>query len=163
MSLEIRVSGGAKLELAAKQIKAVGNRGLGQVMRRRLEEAAKPLEIAVRAEAERVMPSGYRATFTAALRFKKTIKASARTAEVVFRTYADGKGERRDVNRLEAGQLKHPVFGRARRTKAGLVKNPWATTRIRAGFWTRPVDENLPKVRDALISVLDDVIAELKG
>lgn len=166
MTLEIEISGAAKLTAAAKQIKAVGNRGLGTKMRARLQEAVKPIQDDIRAEVNSVMPKsgGYRETLSRTLRFRTSIKSSARSASVKLKTYAEGKAALRDIRTLDAaGKLRHPVYGRSRRTKFGVKKNPWAVTTIRPGFWTRPVNNAAPHVRAALGKVLDDVIAELKG
>jgi hypothetical protein len=164
--LEIKVSGGDKLKLAAAQIKAVGDKPRGRRMGAALTAATKPLETEVRAEAARVMPGrgGYRDVFVPALRFATSVRAAAREAAVRFKTFADGKGERRDVPRLEKGELRHPVFGRSRTVRGrGRIPNPWSTTSIRSGFHSRGTQRAADLAEREMTTVLDEIIDDLKG
>ena len=72
--------------------------------------------------------------------------------------WGKGRTSRRDVERLNTGTLKHPVFGRERALPAGgryakkpqnivggKYRNPWSTTKIRPGFFSNPVRLHGPK------------------
>lgn len=163
--LNFEVSGGAKLAVVAQHYRAVGDRGLGRQMSKALTDVTKPLQRDIRDEADRTMPvrGGYRATVARSLRFRTSVSTAARSASVRLITYADGKSERRDVVALDAGRLRHPVFGRSGRRGGRRVARPWATTSIRAGFYARPTRDAGDKVARQMHGVLDALYTELKG
>lgn len=170
MGLDIRLTGADELHRLSRQLRDTADKGLGKEMARGLRRAVEPLKRDVRAEAGRVMPhgGGYAGVLVPALRFRTDVRAGARVAKVVFKTHADGTKQRRDVPKLNAGILKHPVYGRSRKLKRGRragtsVPNPWATTTIRAGFWSRPVDSSSRDVTAEMVKVLDAVAAKLAG
>lgn len=156
MGLDIRLAGVDEVLKLAKQIKATGDRGLGREMARALNAAIDPVKESIATEAGRTMPSGYRATLTASLRHRRTQRTAAREASLRLTTVGEGRKEQRDLVRLNKGELRHPVFGRSRKTKRGRRKNPWATTEIRAGFHDRGVKDAGPEAEKRLEHVLDD-------
>lgn len=164
MALQVRLDGAAQLRQVAAQIRATGDKGLGREMSAALRKATRPVQAAVRREAEAVMPTGggYRNVVTRSLKFRLSVRTSARRASLTLRTFAAGKGERRDIRALNAGRLRHPVFGRSRTVRGrGRVPNPWAVTRIRSGFHDRgtaaAADEAVREIR----TVLDDFASRL--
>lgn len=157
MALDFQVDGGAQLRKVAAQIRATGDKGLGRELAKALAAALEPVKTAIEASAEKTMPSGYKATLTASLRHRRTQRTSARQASVRLTTFADGQKERRDLPRLNKGELRHPVFGRYRRLKNGqLRKRPWSKTRIESGFHDRAVKDAGPEAEKRVLAVLDD-------
>lgn len=156
MGLDIRLDGIDEVLKLAQQIRATGDRGLGREMAKALNAAIEPVEDAISASAERTMPSGYRATLTASLRHRRTQRTAARQASLRLTTIGEGRKEQRDLDRLNKGGLRHPVFGRSRKTRRGRRKNPWATTEIRAGFHDRGVKDAADEAEKRLGAVLDD-------
>lgn len=148
MGLEVRISGADQFKRLAAQIKAEGNKGLGQEMARALTKAVEPLGKAIEAEAGVVAPSGYRAALTRSLKHRRTVRANPRTASIRLTTTAKGKVENRDLPALNRGDLRHPVFGRRRK--------PWKVTRIEPGFHDRAVKAGGPLAEQNLLQVLDD-------
>lgn len=173
MGFEVRVTGDDRLRRVARALKTIGDTGLGKQMGKGLREASKKLRTDIRAESAEVMPhrGGYQAVLTPSLRFRQQVKEARTTARVVFRTHADGAHNKRDVPRLNRGQLRHPVYGRSRRrvwSTTGkripggqLIANPWATTSIQAGFVDRPVDRLGPEIKKRMNEVIDQVAAQL--
>lgn len=162
--LEVRVSGAAQLRKVAVGIRATGDKGLGRQMGRALAATTKPLQREIAAEAERVMPNrgGYRGLLSKSLRHKTSQRTSARNSSIRLITYADGTGERRDVEALEAGRLRHPVFGRSRTVRGrGRVPNPWTVTKIKPGFHERGTENAGDEAEQRLLGVLDDFAARL--
>lgn len=166
MLVELR--GADQFQALARQLRAAGAKGLGREMAAGLRKATAPITRAVDAEAGQVMPNrgGYRRALTGSLRHRTEVRTTAVRASVKVRTYADGTGSRRDVPALNKGQLRHPVYGRSRKLrrgpKAGSIRaNPWAVTRIRAGFWDRPTARAMPAAQAEMAKVLDDVAARL--
>lgn len=162
--LDVRISGGAQLHKVAADIRATGDKGLGREMGRALVATTKPLQREIAAEADRVMPQrgGYQELLSRSLRHKTSQRTGGRTASIRLITYADGTGERRDVESLEAGTLRHPVFGRSRTVRGrGRVPNPWTVTKIKAGFHERGTQNAGDEAEKRLLGVLDDFAARL--
>ena len=152
MALEVQIRGAATLGQVAAQIRAEGRKDLSREMGRALERAAEPVKKAITAEADKVMPSGYRELLTGSLRHRMSRRNGGQQAQVIIRTYADGKKERRDVISLEKGQLRHPLFGR---------KKVWYVTSIVPGFHARGVEGAADGASDAMIQVVEDFAARL--
>jgi hypothetical protein len=161
--VEVRIDGGARLRQVAADIRATGDKGLGRQMSRALDATTKPISAAIKAEAMRVMPEsgGYREALTKSLRHRTSQRTAGRTAQLKLITYADGTGQRRDVESLEKGELRHPVYGRSRNVRGKRVPSPWAVTRIRPGFHERGTKNAGDEAGQRLGAVLDDFAARL--
>ncbi len=59
-----------------------------------------------------------------------------------------------DLRSLDAGRLRHPLYGNRRH---------WYTQRVRAGFWTKTMRKEAKTVRKAMLAVADEVARELKS
>ena len=162
--LDVGIGGAAQLHQLAKSIRATGDQGLGREMGRALSATTKPTRREIDAEAARTMPKrgGYQPLLSQSLRHKTSRRTGSRSASLRLVTYADGTGERRDVEALEAGNLRHPVFGRSRTVRGrGRVPNPWTVTKIRAGFHQRGTANAGDESEKQLGAVLDDFAARL--
>jgi len=162
--MEFDIVGRARLHEVAKAVRATGDKGLGRQMGKALAATTTPLQEAIDAEAARVMPvgGGYQAVLSKSLHHKTSQRTGSRSATIRLITYADGTGERRDVEALEKGTLRHPVFGRSRTVRGrGRVPNPWAVTRIRSGFHQRGTADAGDEAQKRLLVVLDDFAARL--
>lgn len=153
MSLEVRVNGAATLRRVAAQMRTEGDKDLSRAMSRALSKATDPLRDKIRESAAETMPSGYKALFTKSLRFRLQQRGGGQSASVSLATYADGKGERRDIGSLEGGRLRHPVFGRRHHS--------WAITSIRAGFHKRATENAMDDADEALSEVVQDYAQRL--
>jgi hypothetical protein len=164
VSLEIRIEGAATLHRVAAQMRAEGRKDLSRVMGTALSQAADPVKVSIRTEADAAMPSrgGYRAVFSKSLKFRLQRRNGAQSASVQLITYASGEAERRDIVALNRGNLRHPVFGRSRRLSNGSRRtNPWAVTSIRAGFHRRGTDHAMDEAQKRLGKVINDYAARL--
>lgn len=160
MTLEVRIEGAATLKRVAAKMRAEGNKDLSRDMGRALGKAADPIRNAIRESAAQTMPrsGGYDAAFDASLRFRVQRRESANTASLNLVTYADGTKERRDIRALEAGNLRHPIYGRSRAggRKGERFANPWSVTKIRAGFHKRGTDGAMDETQKAANTVIQD-------
>lgn len=159
MSLEFRVEGQAELRRLAAQIKASADKGLGREFAKALKSASEPIETSIRKSYKGLPASGgYEATFSKSLRFRLAQRTAATTASLKLTTFADATKERRDIGRLEKGELRHPVFGRSRagKRKGERIANPWAVTRVAGLFHRRGTDSAVREVADRI----DKVVAE---
>lgn len=133
-----------------------------------LNRSVKPLRAAVKTEAARTLPhrGGYADLMSHSVKVRSQRRAATALRLIVS---AKGEDEDRDVRRVDKGELRHPVYGRSRRRTwtrfkprkripgGQLIPNPWATTRVRAGFATRPLEAGMPAVRRELVDALDRV------
>ena len=160
MAIEVRVHGAAELRKVAAKIRAEGAKDLSRQLSDALSKATDPIRQSIRDSAEEVMPrrGGYNAVFGKSLRFRNSRRTGADEATVVLSSYAEGSKERRDIIALEAGRLRHPVWGRSRpgARKGERHANPWAVTSIRAGFWRRGTDKALDEAQKQLQHVIAD-------
>jgi hypothetical protein len=119
-------TGAAELRYVARLVERQRVRGLKTELSRAHREAFAPLQPAVKAQAAATLPSGYAPTMS------RSVKVSARrsgltTYAIVF---ARGRAEERDVRRVNAGELRHPLFG---------LRGHWFATGVAPGFVDRPV------------------------
>ena len=168
MSLELRIEGADTLRRVAAQMRAEGRKDLGREMGNALSKAADPVKLAIRESAGQTMPKtgGYSGLFSKSLRFRLDRRTGQQSASAQLITYADGEGERRDIRALEAGRLRHPVFGRSRRLRAGkragnLRANPWAVTGIRPGFHRRGTVHAMDEAQKQISTVIKNYAERL--
>lgn len=156
MGISVQIGGIPEILKLSAQIKATGDKGLGRQMGRAISKAMDPVKGSITASAAQTMPSGYGPTLTRSLKHRTAVRNTARTASVRLTTSAKGESESRDLPALEAGNLRHPVFGRSRPTRRGRKANPWALTRIRSGFHERGTRRAADLAEKALAGVRDD-------
>ena len=154
MGMEVRITGGRDLYTVSRALKQIGDKGLGKQMSKALTDASRELRPAIKASAAALMPhsGGYAATLSKSLRFRQTVQTSRTTARVVFRVYAEGRKERRDVPSLNRGRLRKPLYGN---------RNHWYTQRVRPGFVDRPVDRAAPDIARRMQAVVDYVADQI--
>ena len=145
----IHVTGDAELGRLGHRLRMATRDDLMRELRKGLTEGTKPLSAAIVEGIPAHMPKGYELTLADAMNFKTSIKTQGRSASVEHKSIAKGKrGKRREIRALERGMLRHPVFGRYRRIKAGwLIKNPWVRQTVVRGFWSGPVHQNEDHIR----------------
>lgn len=167
MALDVEIIGGAELRALARRISAAGDKGLGREMGQALKRTADPVERTLREEyGELPARGGYASTFTRSVRFRTNLRTSGRTASFRLTTFSQGTHERRDIGALEAGRLRHPIYGRRRKRTAGVragnvLANPWAVTTVRGGYFERGTDRALAVAAAQMSDVLRTYAAKL--
>lgn len=154
--LEVKIVGAATLAEVAAQISREGRKDLSRKLSSALNDVTVPVRDRIKQEAAATMPKSgwYANTFTKSLRFRNNRRAGGNRATLTMITYADGKGERRDIVALEHGILRHPLHG---------DREHWYVTKIRAGFHERATDQMADEVVDHLARVVRDFSARLIG
>lgn len=154
MSLDVQILGGGQLRELADRINASSQRGLGREMASGLRKASQPVQRSIAEEYEGLPSSGgYKALFSRSLRFRTQLRTGARQASFRLTTFADGTRQRRDIDALEGGELRHPVHGRRARR--------WTVTRVRGGFHRRGTDDAADQAEKEMSIVLRDFAAKL--
>lgn len=161
--LEARILGAEQFRMLAAKVRAEDTKGLGRAMGAGLKKAVQPVERSIRAEYGKLPTSGgYASAFSRSLRFRTNLRTAARSASFRLTTFADGTHERRDIDAVEAGRLRHPVYGRSRRIRSGrragtMISNPWAVTRIVGGYHKRGTDDAIDQAERQMSAVLADL------
>lgn len=138
--MKVTVTGDAGYKAFATSCRDFARTGLDKELDRGLREAGEDIAQAVRTSSDIFMPSGYEELFRSRLLSKVEPIRVAVGHGVTVIIYARGRSGRRDVERLEQGILRHPVYGRYRTLKSGKRQaNPWTITKIRPGFHSVPV------------------------
>lgn len=162
--MDIEIIGADALARLAAQIKVEAGKGVGPEMGRGLRKASAPVQRAIRSEYRSLPASGgYAAAFSKSLRFRTALRAGARRASFTLTTFADGTKARRDIEALEGGKLRHPVFGRSRagKRKGERSTNPWAVTAVRGSFHKRGTDGAADEAEREMAKVLADLAERL--
>lgn len=145
--MEVEVRGAEQLEQLARRLRQVGDKGLNRRFSAGLNRAAKPLKEAAKASARSRLPArgGLAARVVGA-------KYSTRRRRDGIRITARAGTQRVDLEALDRGEVRHPVFGDRR---------VWVRQRVVPGWWTRPMQDGAPAVRRELERVMDEVSREL--
>lgn len=168
--MDVEVKGVDKLRRVARQLREAGDKALQQELYAGLNRAVKPLRgDAVRNLGE-YLPSGYAPEVEGA--FSTKVGGSrGRDVKVSVTATARGSAEKRDLSALNAGVLRHPVYGRYRFVKASRKSkhrdvryaNPWVAQGVRAGFFDDAAKRLAPEVAAECERVLDEVAAKIEG
>jgi hypothetical protein len=146
VSVEITIRGAGELRRVAAQLRAE-QKALQANIVRGARRAVRPLERAIRAEVPAHMPGGYTAVLAPALRITTSVRFAS-SPGIRIRVRAAGKVEDRDVASLDAGVLRHPLFGN---------RGHWYAQGIRAGFVSGPARALADDVYRELNQVAEDV------
>lgn len=128
--MAIRVEGGADLRAVSLRLKAAGEVGLRREMYAAIRAATQPAKDAVKASALATMPHGGGANEQIAA--KKIISST-----LIGPNSAGVRLRMRNQSQLNAGQLRHPLYGN---------RSLWFTTNVPPGFWTKPLLAMRPQV-----------------
>jgi hypothetical protein len=151
----IHIDGATELGVVARQARLAGGKLLPD-MRRGLSTLGKPAKAHVVAAVEAKMPKsgGYAGVLARAVRVKVATDTGLTTAGVTLKTYADGKGRRRDIPSLNRGRLRKKVHGH---------RDRWVTQSVPAGFWDDAMDKSSDDAHQRVREVLDEAIKQLRG
>lgn len=145
-SLDVSVRGAQALRREAARYRTEARR-LPRDLRRAAERALDVIPPLVRAEVPRVVPARYGRILGPALRFSKTVRL-VRAGGVGMTVSAQGRREQRDVRAINAGRLRHPVYGN---------RQVWVAQRVPRGLVDTPFRKAEPVIVDRLAKVRDDL------
>lgn len=142
--LDVQIQGADELESLAKRLKAAGDGDLRKELLAAIRKATHRLPADVRASAMRQLPrSGGLAARVAGGRLTTRTRLTGSSAGVKFES--SGIYNLRNIN---SGKIRHPVFGRP---------DSWVAQKVDAGWFSEPVDEAAPEVRDEIQRAMRDV------
>jgi hypothetical protein len=143
------VTGGAELRYVAGRLRKAAARDLTRELRAGQRQAFRPLEPEIKLEAAATLPGAYGPLMARAV--KVSLRRSA-GAVYAARIYARGRAAKRDVRAVNAGTLRHPLFGNRTR---------WFTTRVRRGFVDRPADRVMDRVLEESAQAAQKVLTSI--
>lgn len=113
--------------------------------------AMRPTQAQVKLSAAR-LPSGYAPIMARSVKVATRVTLASSGVKATVRVSARGRVEKRDVNRINAGMLRHPLFGRRLR---------WYTTMVKPRFVSDPIDLLAKRVGDGAERAADDTADEI--
>jgi len=126
----------------ARRLKSAGRGDLRKDVLRGIRESNKPTIRKIRANALATLPSsGGLAAKVAASKISTRSRMTGNSAGVIIR----GTDKRINLNRLNDGNLRHPVFGNRRN---------WAEQSVQAGWFDDPIKGDLPQILSSVRRVI---------
>jgi hypothetical protein len=125
-------------------------------IKRRLAKMGPKAKKVVQGTALATLPSTNGLAEVVANSMKVSVKSDVglTTAGVTLEYTAKGKGENRDIPSMNAGIVRHPVYGR---------RTAWVAQKIAPGFWDDAADVTANDAHDHVRDVLDETVRILKG
>lgn len=134
-------------ELSAK-LKETGNRGLRNELLRGIRAAATPMVAAARESARENLPHrGGLADLVASSKFGVRTRTAGRSPAV--RVIGVNRGH--DIEDLDRGVLRHPVFG----------SKKWVGQQLNPGWFTDAMLGEVPQIRAEVVKAIERVKAKL--
>lgn len=148
---QIEVRGADQLADVARRLKEAGDGELRKELLRGIRNEAKPLVKAVKDSVDEYLPnSGGAADAVRRSSFGVRSRLSGKNAGV--RIVGTGR-QVRALRRIDAGILRHPVFGN---------QQAWVAQRIRPGFFSEPMEAGKGPVQQGLVRVISDIAARVE-
>jgi hypothetical protein len=135
------------LAAVAKALREAGDGGLVRELSRAIGDAVAPLPDRIRAGLKPHLPDPYAEVIDADLKVRRSTSTSGEEARVTVLASTSGI-KKRKLRQLDDGFLFHPLYGDRRH---------WYEQRVTPGWFTGPVEDAAPQVRDAIEAALDDV------
>jgi hypothetical protein len=144
------------MEEFVRELKAFdGRRAVVQAMRRGLRAAVPPTTGRIRTNAVSILPRlGGLGRWAAESKITATVRYAGRSAGVKLKGSRKSLKNKSDLNRLDAGTVRHPSWGR----RGG---GQWHTQTVSRGWFTTPAVD-APEWRDAVDREVDKALDEIR-
>lgn len=148
---ELHIEGAAKLHSVAKELKELGDGKLRRELTKAIRDATKPAKAAVKESALSRLPKrGGFAALVASSRVTNVTKTGSRSAGVQIKAVNAGD----NIRSTDAGNVRHPVFG---------SRATWIHQSVKPGWFSEPLEQEAPKIQEAVIKALDDMARKIHG
>ena len=143
MSVEVR--GAEQLAELSKRLKQLGDKDLQRELSKGITQAMKPVRPALRKSARETLPR------------KGGLNKRVARAKITTRRNRQGVrlqagGPRSQVDELDKGRFRHPVFG---------DRSEWVYQPVKPGWWTRPTDDLRDDVQRELFAVMNRIAKKI--
>lgn len=147
--VEVVVLGAEQFAALARRVRAAGDKEFQRQLQAALTRATSAVRQRVKDELPAYLPNNYAEDLAPQLRMR-TSGRSGRGAGIRITAKARGPRGERFVGPLNDGMLRHPLFG---------MRKHWYAQDVHPGFFSQPIEESAPEIRQELIGAMD-VIAE---
>lgn len=127
---------------------------LRKEMRENIKKPVKPFEQRVKSETPGSVPGRYAAVLAPAIKVNISSALSGSGLGYTLIVFARGKAEDRDLKAVNAGLLRHPLFGR---------RSHWYGQQVRGGMVDRAVDDLGRQVAQEVGKAVDEMAAKIVG
>lgn len=135
MPVDVNVSGHERFNKISAALHKAAAVDYDRELNRGLENAGEVIAKEIRTSSDPYMPAGYERTFANSMVTKVSLRLGrVKRAAISVRAFGR-RGHERQVEKLEQGMLKHPVF----------TRSVWVWQKIRAGFVTEPAQRATPE------------------
>ncbi|GEA79934.1 hypothetical protein [Cellulomonas uda] len=140
---DFEVTGADKLRTLSVKLKAAGDRDITNTLRRELRAGSKETRTAVKRSAIETLPARGGLNRWAATTPGITASLSGRNPSVRITQRKRGH----DIAALDAGTVRHPIYGR---------RKTWVAQDITPGFFTKPIERDADKLRRLVTEKVSD-------
>lgn len=149
------------LNAVAVRLRELGDEGLVRELQRNVGRAVDPLKTRIPAALRPHLPDRYADELAGELKVSRSTSLSVAgdIAQVTVLAKTTGV-KKRKLAQLDDGRLVHPLFGRFPRRDP---RNRWFEQAVEPGWFTDPVEESVPAVRQAIEEALDSVVEKAVG
>lgn len=149
MPVDIVIKGAEDFARVSKDLRAIDDKLLRQELYRGINRATKPMKDDAKANARRVLPHrGGLGDFVAKTSLTTRTRGGQNPGVRIVARKTKKGGKKSDLDRIDRGQVRHPVFGN---------RKVWVQQDVTPGWFTKPMERGADPVRRALLDVLDDV------
>lgn len=151
---DLEITGTEEFVRVAKALNAQGSagKGLKRELMAAIKTAAKPMEDEVRDHVSQYLPSGYAPVIAKGLVVRPSQSTRGSSIGLKLVGHAKGRSKRRHIKTIDAGTLRHPVWGGA----------PWVNQRVRPGFWSQPLAAARERPAKEIRRAIDAVARKIK-
>lgn len=154
MPADIVVRGAEDIAAVSKALRAMDDKELRREFHRGINRATKPLKEDAKANARATLPRrGGLNNFVAKTSLSTRTRSGQNPGVRIVAQKTKKAGRKSDVNAIDRGRLRHPVFGN---------RKVWVTQTVTPGWFTKPMENGAERVRKELLGVLDDVKGKIK-
>ena len=145
MTDDFSIRGAEDLERLATRLKDMGGSDLKKELLRGIRETNKPTITAIKRSAADNLPR------------RGGLAAMVANESIGTRTRLTGNGagvtiQRKRGRGLNAGRLRHPLFGN---------RTVWKEQSVDKGWFDRPIEKDAPQIRDGLQKVMQDIASKI--
>jgi hypothetical protein len=148
---DIVIVGANQLDALSKRLKAAGSEGkqLRKELLKAIRDAAKPAVGDVKRSVDQRIPSS--GGLARKVRVGIGVRTRASGPKTGVRIVARNKI---NVEALNAGRLRHPVFGNT---------NVWVQQRVEPGWFTKPIEARQDEIRGSVVDAIDRIARKVEG
>lgn len=139
----------SELESIARHLRRAGEVELVRSLQKAMTRAVTPVKDDIRRNLRPALPDRYADTLNADLSIK-TRSFTGGNPQVLV-TASTRSEKKRKLRKLDAGLLTHPLFG---------DREHWYTQDVQPGWFRRPCEAAVPRVREEILRALDDVATQ---